>query len=63
MMGEHGLDHLAEGRGMLWTLVNVVMNLWVSSNVSNSMTRQGSSSFSRRSLFHGVSYWVRWVWL
>ena len=56
MMGEHGLDHLAEGRGMLWTLVNVVMNLWVSSNVSNSMTRQGSSSFSRRSLFHGVSY-------
>jgi hypothetical protein len=38
-MGEHGQDHLAEGRGMLWAFVNVVMNLWVSLNVSNSKSR------------------------
>jgi len=55
--------HLAEGRGMWWALVNMVMNLWVSSNVSKSMTRWGTSSFSRRSLFHCVSYLVRWLWL
>jgi hypothetical protein len=56
MMEEHGLDNVAEGRGMLWALVNMVLNLWVPSNVSNSVTRQGSSSFTRRSLFHGISY-------
>jgi hypothetical protein len=47
--------HLAQDRDRWLALVDVVMILWVSWNVGNILTSWEPVSFSRSTLFHGVS--------
>jgi len=48
-----GVDwiRVAQDRSQWWAVVKAVMNLWVPQETGNFLT-----SFSRRKLFHGVSY-------
>jgi hypothetical protein len=46
---------LALNRDMWRELLNAVMNLWAANNVVNFLTSCKQVSFSRRTLFHGVS--------
>jgi len=45
---------LAEGRNNWRTLLNTVMNLWFPYDAESFLTSWETSSFSRRTLFHGV---------
>jgi hypothetical protein len=55
-MERHGLDWSGSGRVRWWAVVNAVMNLWVPQNTGNFFT-----SLSRRTLLHGVSYELLFV--
>jgi hypothetical protein len=46
---------LAQDRDRWQALMNIVMNLWVTSNVGNFLTSCKPVSFSRRTLLQGVS--------
>ena len=52
-----GMDwnELAQDRDRWWTLVNAVLDLWVSSNAGCFFTSCKPVSFSRRNLLHEVS--------
>jgi hypothetical protein len=52
--GWKGVDriHLAQDRDQWWVLVNMVMNLWVSSNAGNLLISSGTVNFSRRPFSH-----------
>ena len=68
MGGMDGID-LAQDSDRWWTLVNAVMNIRVPKNAGNFLTCWEPVSFSKRTLFHGVSkgcvcnYFFFWVTL
>jgi hypothetical protein len=46
---------LVQDRDRCRALVNAVMNLWIKQNVGNFLTSCQQLSFSRRTLFHGLT--------
>jgi hypothetical protein len=51
-----GWIHLAQDRDQRRTVVNKIMNLWVSLKAESFLTSCVTVSFSRRTLLHGVRY-------
>jgi hypothetical protein len=60
-----GMDwiDLAQLRDRWQTLVNAVMNLRVPQNAGNFLTGREPVSFSRRTLFHGVSIIIIYLFI
>jgi len=54
-MWGHGLDQVGQDRDRWRALVNEIMNLQVPQNAGNFLTKLEPVSFSRRTVFHGVS--------